>query len=269
MHAEGFDFRTQVLSMLFDALNNPQKPILNMRSLSIKNLQNCNDRTLISSQNFKYILRYISEPRLKIVTESDFVSPENSWLMPELYQFFEELADTWLKPAKQNLTNLTLHADLDWICSHTTLEFLILDGCSIVSHTLVYGPVDSEGYCANPLDEGGDQDYHRQHYPRRWSDLFAQIEAELPNLKQFQLGSRDWDTGRNSNTIDLAKLGMRSQDESCIAFDRRADRAPWIGVQEYLNDESEGNEDTDESKEIDVNDENDDNGKSEYDEENK
>ncbi|KAH9225019.1 hypothetical protein DL95DRAFT_378681, partial [Leptodontidium sp. 2 PMI_412] len=90
-----------------------------------------------------------------------------------MYGFFDELAETWLKPAQPNLTSLTLHADvlwgyipecdlrsvhfpnlrklelglytfshdwqLDWICSHTTLQVLIMDRCSIVSYAQAYG----------------------------------------------------------------------------------------------------------------------------------
>jgi len=47
MHEEGVQFRSQVLSALFDTLNDPQELVRNLRSLSLKNLQNYNDKACV------------------------------------------------------------------------------------------------------------------------------------------------------------------------------------------------------------------------------
>ncbi|PVH71623.1 hypothetical protein DL98DRAFT_596798 [Cadophora sp. DSE1049] len=199
-HEEEVEFRSQVLSILFDALNNSEEA-----SHFIN--------------NFKQLLQRITELRLKIVTEYEQSTPDNSWSRPELYIFFEELPDTWLQPTQQNLTRLTLHCNVhwgyipkcdflcihfpslkklelgnysfshdwqvDWICSRTTLEMVILDDCTIASHTRTFGLVDCEGYWVVPMDEDRSFLSDRQFNPQRWSDIFAEFEARLPNIKSF------------------------------------------------------------------------------------
>ncbi|KAG4435129.1 hypothetical protein IFR05_009394 [Cadophora sp. M221] len=214
---EGYEFRIDVLSAFFEALNDPKNPMPNLRSLSIKNLQNWNDKGIMSSTNFESTLARISELRLKIVTEYCTYSPDVSWSFPKLYSFFDELGETWLKPAQQNLTSLALHCDMfwgyipkcdlrsihfptlkklelgnwtfshdwqaDWICSHTTLEVLIMDDCSIVSHTRAYGPIDGEGYLVDPPNMIRYDELYRRYHPQRWSKIFAEFEMRLPSLK--------------------------------------------------------------------------------------
>lgn len=152
--------------------------------------------------------------------------------MPELYTFFGELDEIWLKPAQQNVTSLKIHCDLfwgyipncnlrsvhfpslkklelgnyifshdwqvDWICSHITLQALALDDCCIVSYTQAEGPVDEEDYYTDPLGEFGNHESDREENPHRWSEIFTQIECQLPNLKSFQFGSANWQAVNNS-----------------------------------------------------------------------
>lgn len=249
---EGAQFRSQVLSALFDTLDDLQEPLRHLQSLSLKNLQNYNDASFVSLLNFKSVLQSISELHLSIITESHHWQRGNSWAKPELYTFFSELPDTWLKPAQQNLTSLTLHCGLfwgyiakcdlrsihfpslkklelgnyifshdwqvDWICSHTSLEALTLDNCCILSYTQAYGPVDEEGYYIDPAGVSGNYESDREENPHRWSEIFTQIEHQLPNLKMFQFGSVEWQDVNNFETNGLPERWIKLHDDPYIAF---------------------------------------------------
>ena len=104
---ESYEFRLQVLKSAFAALNNAEYPMPQLRRLSIKNLQNVNDKAWVRSEDFLCVLKRISELRLKIVTEHDSASPEIAWDFPERHNFMKELPTVWLEPARMNLTTLT------------------------------------------------------------------------------------------------------------------------------------------------------------------
>ncbi|KAH7407304.1 hypothetical protein BKA64DRAFT_411919 [Cadophora sp. MPI-SDFR-AT-0126] len=264
---EGYEFRIDVLSAFFEALNNLQYPIPNLRSLSIKNLQNWNDKGLMSSTKFKSTLARISELRLKIITEYCAASPDAAWSYPELYTFFSDLGETWLRPAQQNLTSLALHCDIfwgyipkcdlrsihfpnlkklelgnwtfshdwqvEWICSHTTLDVLIMDDCSIVSYTRSYRPIDGEGYLLNPPYVRSTGELYKLYHTQRWSQIFAEFETRLPNLKTFQFGHGEWRNGKNFDRIGLLGSGMDSHELIYTVFDGGTNPSPWITVQNH------------------------------------
>ncbi|KAK0110165.1 hypothetical protein ONS95_002816 [Cadophora gregata] len=96
MHEDGVKFRNQVLSALFDMLYDPEQPVINLRSLSLQNLQNCNEKSIVSSPSFWSVLQRITELRLKIIKGYEHSAQENSRHFPELYNFFDELPSIWL-----------------------------------------------------------------------------------------------------------------------------------------------------------------------------
>ncbi|CZR51411.1 uncharacterized protein PAC_01286 [Phialocephala subalpina] len=266
---ESAEFRYDVLRTLFSALNETPK----LRSLSLKHLQNYNDRRLITSPSFKPVLERLTELRLKIVTEYETSSPESSWDIPQMYTFFHEFPDLWLKPTQNNLTSLTLHADLywgymplcdfrslhfpklkklelgnyafthdwqlDWILSHDTLEELVLDDAVITNYIYGYGPLDNENYPLEPI--GGSYDNaHFWEYPRSWSEYFSKIEQQLPNLKVFKFGNGNWDEGRNFDYGKWNAMGVEGALERYKGFDKGTGPSPWVELDEMIQEMENG-----------------------------
>ena len=215
-------FRWDILRTAFTTLDNASHTTPNFESLSIQNLQNYDDPSLVQSPVFLSTLSRLKELRLNIVTECDYHCPESKFQIPQLYKFYEDFPNTWLKPASQNLESLTIHGDdcwgympkcdfrglhfpklrklelsnysishdwqLDWILSHaSTLEELILNQVSITSYVYNYGTPDAEKYPTNPADMSGD--LFTFEMPTKWSHLFSQFESRLPKLKHFKFGT--------------------------------------------------------------------------------
>lgn len=65
-----------MLASIFAALSDAEYPTPNLKSLTIKNLQNVNDEMLVRSEDFANVLQLILELRLRIVTEHNMASPE-------------------------------------------------------------------------------------------------------------------------------------------------------------------------------------------------
>jgi len=94
----------------------PQAQI-EISSLTISNLAGFYDQNLTSSEAFKRVLASPSLTDLKmlVVCEEDDASPENSVWLPEKYDFFESLPQTWLAPSlAQNLRVLSLYCRHFW-----------------------------------------------------------------------------------------------------------------------------------------------------------
>ncbi|KUJ23629.1 uncharacterized protein LY89DRAFT_664032 [Mollisia scopiformis] len=257
MAEESVEFREDVLRTLFETLDKISK----LRSLSIKHLQNYNDERILSLPAFASVLSRISDLKLKIVTESDFPSPQSGWNIRQLYSFFEELPDTWLKHTQDNLSSLTLDVDiewgympvcnfrslffprlkklklanyvfthdwqLDWILSHETLEELVLTDCAIVNYMHVYEPLDAENCPLEPTNDFGD--VRGWEYPRRWSEMFTKIEG-MPNLRVFKFGSGNRDEGCDFDTGELTETGLHYMKYK--GFHRRYRPSPWIPIGE-------------------------------------
>lgn len=276
---ESVAFRTNVLQTLLAALNDPDRPAPNLKSLSFKNLQNFNADSVVKSTNFLQLLGRVSELRLKIVTQHEEASPESNWSYPEMYNFFTELPSIWLEPASQNLTSLTLHMDdywgyvpkadfrslnfpklkklelgnytfshdwqLDWILSHQTLEELILDDCPIVRRMRNFGPVDWEGYLVTPKNPSGVTTVRR--YDGRWAEYFRRIEGML-RLRRLRFGVGEWSDGSNFDGGEWVQIGMHGN--MYMQFNRGVGPTPWQywtgRDDEVEEDEEEDNEDDDE-----------------------
>lgn len=236
---EDVQYRFEILEDVFRTLNTPSSKV---NSLSIKNLQNHNDPDLTMSENFLAVLGRISELRLRIVTEHDTASPESSWNIQEMHTFMEDLPATWLEPARENLTSLTLHMDdfwgyvprcdlrgikfpklknlelgnytfahdwqLDWVLSHgETLEELVLDDCPIVKKMSTYGAVDGERF---PIWPTVGHEYGFYTYVGQWADYFNKMVEGLPKLKVLKFGAGSWDNGENFDEKEWGRVGVNT-----------------------------------------------------------
>lgn len=276
---ENHEFRTQVLACIFAALNDAEYPTPNLKSLTIKNLQNVNDEMLVRSEDFANVLKRISELRLQIVTEHDSASPERQWDFPEMHTFMEELPKVWLEPARENLTALTIHMDdywgyvpkcdlrsvyfprlkrlelgnwtvthdwqIDWILSHKdTLEELIMDECPVVRCMENFGQLDAEKYPANPRRCFGSKVAWR--YGGRWSEIFRKMKEGLPRLKMLKFGAGQWRDGVNFDG-EWRTIGMH--ENMYMVFDRGLGPSPWLENQdeedEKFDEETEDDENGD------------------------
>ena len=81
------EFRTKVLKMILDMLNDSEKPQgKGIRSLSIKDLQNDNDPKIVLSPQFLELLKRLCKLRLFITTErSDLIGLEWSVFDPQIH----------------------------------------------------------------------------------------------------------------------------------------------------------------------------------------
>jgi hypothetical protein len=259
-------FRTEVLTTVFAALNDPDHPTTNLKSLSFKNLQNVNDPALVTSTNFLQTLTRISELRLKFLTQQTEAAPEQAYDLPELYDFFAELPRVWLAPAQATLTSLTLHSNdfwgytprvdfralhfsqlrrlelgnftfthewqLEWILSHgETLEVLVLDDCPIIRYMKEYYPLDEEGYILDHKRSvwpayGVRHVKSEWRYEGRWAAYFEKIEKGLSKLKTFQFGMGEWEDGQNFDGAHWVSVGVHYN--MYMGFDRGIGPSPWI-----------------------------------------
>lgn len=262
---ESVEFRDKVMDTVFSSLNDPEYPTTNLQALAFRNLQNVNNLELTSSPKFISTLNRLSSLRLGIVTEYDEASPESSWLLPQLYDFFAELPDVWLRPAL-SIQNLTIEADvywgympkvdlrslyfpnlkklvlgkyvfshdwqLEWILSHgETLEELELHWCPILSYVYNYGPADDEKYPLEPMYDQYPIVSHAWEYDGTWAKFFAQIESRLPNLKVFKFAGFK------------VESYARVKEEKYIAFNRGIGPSPWEEIAEFagfVKDSEEG-----------------------------
>ncbi|TVY84612.1 hypothetical protein LSUE1_G002214, partial [Lachnellula suecica] len=246
---ENVQFRTEVLTTLFASLRNVNA----LYSLSFQKIQNLNDKTLTTSPDFLHTLGRISELKMDIATEDIEASPEADLGIIELHDFFDELADVWLKPACNNLTSLALHCDkywgyvpkadfrdlhfpklkkldldnytfshewqLGWLLSHGgTLEELVLEDASIVSHIYGSGPKDEEGYPVIPSSADFEES-HSGHYSGKWHDFFSQFEEQMPKLGMFEFASENW-RGDASKPGSAPWENTGSGDHRYMAFNR-------------------------------------------------
>ena len=104
-----------------------------------------------------------------------------------------------------NLKSLTLgnfsfydDKQLDWITSHSTLEELYLDDCTILFYIMVFRDEDESPYCPiarSDMQINPESDWELDYtYARRWHDYFSAIQTGLPQLREFGFGiNKAWD----------------------------------------------------------------------------
>jgi hypothetical protein len=268
---EDVQFRFELLDVIFRTLNVPSSKLT---SLSIKNLQNHNDPDLTMSENFLAVLGRLSELRLKIITEEDTASPESAWNIQEMHTFMEDLPATWLEPARENLTSLTLHMDtfwgyypkcelrgikfpklkklelgnytfahdwqLEWILSHAeTLEELVLDYCPIVKRMRNFGAVNAENF---PIWPTVGHELSLRTYEGRWADYFKRIEEGLPKLKTLRFGAGMWDNGENFDGGEWSNVGIHR--DVYTGFDKGIGPSPWMGDHNDAYEDEDEEDDT-------------------------
>lgn len=124
-------FRFKVMMLLFDVLGGSNGRIANLSSLTIKNIQNLNDKELVDSEGFKRVLRRLRALNLFIIVEmedeDDFEEEEDVvqyfFDKDEVHTFFEELPSVWLMHTSANLTHLSLYCVIPFgFCPHLDLR---------------------------------------------------------------------------------------------------------------------------------------------------
>ncbi|KAF7882074.1 hypothetical protein EAF00_011590 [Botryotinia globosa] len=243
---DSHEYRTAVLRELFRSLNDPRYPTPSLTTLSLKNLQNVNDASLTGSKDFLAVLKRITNLRIRIVVEYEKATPESSWSLPPMHDFFTELPSIWLAPCADNLTSLTIHCihwwgyfpkcdwrdvhfpklkklelgnytfshdwQLDWILSHgETLEVLKLDDCPILAGIRHLGDLDDENYAMTPMGNGGEPTIW--HYKTKWADYFKKMQNNLPKLRLLQVGSGVWEMGEN---FDSGKMRLAEEPSKAV-----------------------------------------------------
>ncbi|KAJ8067789.1 hypothetical protein OCU04_003386 [Sclerotinia nivalis] len=233
---DSHEYRTAFLKKLFASLNSSQYPTPCLNTISLKNLQNVNDSSLTTSEDFLAVLKRITNLRLRVVTEYDEAFPGSSWFFPEMHNFFAELPSTWLAPCAENLKFLTIHCDqlwgyfprcdwrgvhfprleklelgnysfshdwqLDWIISHgKTLEVLTLDACPMLSVVRQFGNLDEENYAVQPT--AGLDERKTWHYRTKWSDYYLRMQSDLPKLRVLKIGTGKWHNGENFDGAEM------------------------------------------------------------------
>ncbi|KLU85108.1 hypothetical protein MAPG_04140 [Magnaporthiopsis poae ATCC 64411] len=240
--AETTDFRFRVLNMIFEALRGtwhkkmwiplfldlhlPQDDFspnvddekgdgdgegpIELASLAISNLSDFIDRRLMRSRAFQEILAAPSLKSLKLLIThwEKEIEPELRLELPDLYEVYENLPLTWLKPAvAQKLTTLSLYDrhyfgwcpkldlrlinpdgglpnlrvlalghyvfshdwQVDWVAGLGSLQELYLDDCPILWRAIVRPPLDDENYpTAEAFNAGPNNDRVEIGLPLRW-----------------------------------------------------------------------------------------------------
>ncbi|KAH8803050.1 hypothetical protein F5884DRAFT_494802 [Xylogone sp. PMI_703] len=250
-------FRTQVLSTIFSALNDPRYPTPNLRKLCLFNLQNMNPTDLIHSSNFLCVLQRLSALDLDIVTEPSGESEE--WQKPDFHNFLVDLPSIWLKPACENLTDLTLSMDvhwgyfppvdfrsvhfpklkrlglqlftfthdwqIEWIISHgASLEELDLRDSVIIRRVWTYGLLDMENYHLAPRSDQTNTQFWQ--YDGRWKDYFFRIEEGLPKLTSFRFVAEE------PEVVAYSRRWMFLLGSKYMELDRREEDQYWVPLKD-------------------------------------
>lgn len=255
--AETTDFRFRVLNMVFEALRGtwhkkmwiplfldlhlPQDDFgpsvddgngngngdgdeegpIELASLAISNLSDFIDRRLMRSRAFQDVLAAPSLKSLKLLIThwEKEIEPELRLELPDLYEVYEKLPLTWLKPAAaRNLTTLSLYDrhyfgwcpkldlrlinpdgglpnlrvlalghyvfshnwQVDWIAGLGSLQELYLDDCPILWRAIIRPPLDDENYpTAEAFNAGPNNDRVELGLPLRWHAVLARWREAL------------------------------------------------------------------------------------------
>ena len=274
-------FRGQCLKAVFSALTLNDLPTANLRSLTIKSLQDDNRTQIMKSSKFGEVLSKINELHLHIATFDDEAAPETNIGYRSLHTFFRELPSIWLAPPSLHLTHLTLYCDtywgwapvfdpsslhlprlkylslgnytfandfqLAWLLSlGSTLETLILDDCPIAfyfypsdscqQNTTTLRHDDHSVFIRRPPLKGTNpshRDNNHYVYSARWHQYFSKLEAGLPNLTNFVLGSGEWPRKCFDERNVLLPCLRRNR---YIAFNGGIGPSQWCEVELYCGE---------------------------------
>ena len=264
---EPVEFRRAVMTMILDGLDDDDHPITGLKELSIDNLQDMAMATSTSA-SFAAVLSKLSTLALHIATESEEASPENSITKPELHEFFnKDLSRLWLQPLQSQLTNLTLYADnywgyfpscpledlhfphlqslalgnytfthdsqLDWIFTHgQTLQALSLDDCPILHHcTMSCGFKDNRiARTREDFQNVWDSEDDTWKYEARWYKYFERMQTGLPKLKNFTIGSGEWNLWQNRDGAMASRHLLKPElvITRYVAFEGGTGPSQWI-----------------------------------------
>lgn len=181
---ESMEYRDTFFRKVLSALNHPDHPVRNLRTLSIVNLQDKVNVDIATSPDFEAVLSRLESLNLCIASETHEPAPEHAIDIQERHDFYSrDLQRYWLEPLQDfgRLTKLKLYGSipwgylpacdlrgfhfpkltslclghmtfthdwqLDWILSHgSTLRSLILDNCPIIADADIDYKLDTKGY---------------------------------------------------------------------------------------------------------------------------
>ena len=147
----GFD---TAISFLCSFLNHEKKVLHNYGALTMGSMPYLNAMAIANSAAFPYMLSTLKELHLDFRTLEQRDRPKNNVADRDLYRFYRELSNLWLKSCSQNLTRLTLYADIFWGWApafdprglhFTKLEYLALGKFTFAHHwqsdwIILHGP---------------------------------------------------------------------------------------------------------------------------------
>jgi hypothetical protein len=102
---------------LLEAIEDQSQGHIELSCLTVSNLADYDDVRLTSSAAFQQVIssKTLRKLKLLVTTEQEDAAPENAIWLPEKYNFFESLPQTWLTPSvAQNLRVLSLFCQDYW-----------------------------------------------------------------------------------------------------------------------------------------------------------
>lgn len=217
------EYRSTILSVVCEALQN----LKSFRILSIRDLQDHMDRSILESEAFELIRSQLTGLHLQIATE---VLEQHDLDFAALHRGFTiDLPELWLKPVKSHLTHLTLYSytclwglypfvdfrevgtfphlkslslgnwtiahdwQVEWILSHgSTLKQLLLDDCPIIPALRMAGDGNMARLNFPDLKaEGDDLSPYFKLIPMRWHQVLDRFRSNLSHLGHFALRCSD------------------------------------------------------------------------------
>lgn len=231
---EYMQLRLHIMMDVFKAIDETNRMgSRKIRSLSIKNMQNIVEDALVESECFRNVMAELEELHIGVCTEYDGASPEYSIFCVEVRSFWSRFENFFLKPIAGQLKALTIYIDaywgvitrcdlhtiqfpklkylalgnyimsymsqVDWIVSHTGLNHLSFDDCTIGHYFIVEKDSPFEGDLDKPRIDKKlitpkylDKILVAYESSLRWDVILQRIKNELPYLTDFRFDHGNW-----------------------------------------------------------------------------
>ncbi|KAF2873828.1 hypothetical protein BDV95DRAFT_354359 [Massariosphaeria phaeospora] len=217
-------FRVCVLKAFFAGL----EPIIQLESLTIKNLQVGTHESVYNWDSFQSVISKVKRLHLQIASETLNHQGRYREFRHAQHFFQADLAPRWLQPTHAQLTHLTLYAgqmkwgfwpscdlrsihfpalkslalgnwtivhewQIEWLLSHgSTLVELVPDDCPIVTALMMNDQQITLHWPDLPnLCQRGGGHYFKE-VALRWHHALPRFQSALPRLCYFAMGRGDW-----------------------------------------------------------------------------
>ncbi|EON99919.1 putative f-box domain protein [Phaeoacremonium minimum UCRPA7] len=211
---------------------------MQLTSLTISNLADYDDRRLTSSEAFMTVMALPSLRELKVLVTVELVdyAPEDAVWLPEQYDFFESLPQTWLSPSiAQDLRVLSLYS-VDYWGWNPKMDFRVVNplagkqsgfpnlrvlalGNYIFSHEWQVDWIASLGRCNG---RGGLEELYLDDCPIMW---------QARNYEPFDESKTILGTDVDGNTIEICNEGYPLKE--IMNRDNPTPQLDEPGVKEY------------------------------------